>query len=340
MGDLLRLTRTELRRLRWRRAVLLLVAAAIVIPGLVWATSVWSTRPYSDAEIQRAREQALSQPGFERDVARCERHPHRYGADSAADCEEQMVTSWSGLYRQRLSVAREVRGNGPGVVVTVAVLMLLAGATFAGADWASGSMSNQLLFDPRRTAVWVAKAVAVGLGATVVALVSQLLYWAGIYLVAAQRGIDPPAALRDDVAWLIARGSFVVALAAVGGFALTMLFRSTVATLGLLFAVAVAGTFAVAVLPLGGNNERYMVHANVNAVVSGQHVYWREPPEECFDRRTGGPVRLDGESARAFDERCSGRQVLSVWGGLGYLAVPTLLGLGLSIGSFRRRDVP
>ena len=90
MGDLLRLTRTELRRLRWRRAVLLLVAAAIVIPGLVWATSVWSTRPYSDAEIQRAREQALSQPGFERDVARCERHPHRYGADSAADCEEQM----------------------------------------------------------------------------------------------------------------------------------------------------------------------------------------------------------------------------------------------------------
>ena len=340
MGSLLRLVRTELTRLRWRRAVLLLVAAAVVIPALVWATTVWNTRPYSEEDLRQAREQAMSQPGFERELIRCEKRPQRYGAESAAACEQLMISNWSGLYRPQLTIRNELGGTGPGVVTTVAVLLMLAGATFVGADWASGSMSNQLLFEPRRLAVWSAKAAAVGMGATVVGLVTQALFWLGIYLVSAQRGLDPPPALRDDVAWMIARGTFVIALAAVAGFALTMLFRSTVATLGLLFAVAVAGTFAVAVLPLGGQNERYMVHANVAAVVQGRYVFWSEPPQECYDARTGREQRFEGETRREFDHRCSGEQVVTVWDGLAYLAVPTLLGLGLSVLSFRRRDVP
>lgn len=251
-----------------------------------------------------------------------------------------MIRNWSGLYREPLSVRRELLGNAPGVITTVAVLLMLAGATFVGADWASGSMSNQLLFEPRRTAVWAAKATAVGLAGVAVGLVGQLVYWAGIYLVAAQRGIEPPPALRDDVAWMLARGTFVIALAAVAGLAMTMLFRSTVATLGILFAVAVAGTFVVAALPVGGDNERYMVHANVGAVIQGRYTYWTEPPDDCFDSRTGEQQRRDAETQRAFDVRCSGEQTISVWEGLRYLAVPTLLGLGLSIASFRRRDIP
>lgn len=340
MGSLLRLVRTELTRLRWRRAVLLLVAAAVVIPALVWVTTVWNTRPYSEEDIRQAREQAASQPGFERELTRCEKRPRRYGAESAAACEQLMISNWSGLYRPELTIRHELSGTGPGVVTTVAVLLLLAGATFVGADWASGSMSNQLLFEPRRAAVWSVKAAAVGLGATVVGLLTQALYWAGIYLVSAQRGLDPPSALLDDVAWMVARGTFVIALAAVAGFALTMLFRSTVATLGLLFAVSVAGTFAVAVLPLGGQNERYMVHANVAAVIQGRYTYWTEPPPECFDSRTGREQRAEGETRRQFDLRCSGQQMITVWDGLSYLALPALLVLGLSVVSFRRRDVP
>ena len=41
--------------------------------------------------------------------------------------------------------------------------MLLLGTTFAGHDWNTGSMSNQLLFEPRRERVWLAKALAVGM---------------------------------------------------------------------------------------------------------------------------------------------------------------------------------
>ncbi len=340
MGALLRLLRTELTRLRWRRAVLFLVAASFVIPALVWAGTVWSSRPYSEQEIAEARENVVSQPGFEREVQRCEKHPRRWGAQSAADCEELMFSNWGGLYRDQLRVSNELRGNMPGVVTTVAILLMLAGATFVGADWVSGSMSNQLLFEPRRIRVWLAKAAAVGLAAMLLAVIVQTLYWAGIYLVSGMRDITPPERLMDDVPWMTARSTFLIALAAVAGFALTMLFRSTVFTLGLLFVVAVAGTFIVAVLPLDGDNERYMVHTNVAAVVQGKASYWVEPPQDCWDNMTGEIRRLEGETDREFEERCSGERTVTVWDGLQYLSVPGVLGLGLSLLSFRRRDVP
>jgi len=340
MGALLRLLRTELTRLRWRRAVLLLVAASFVIPAFVFAGTVWNSRPYSDQEIADARASATSQPGFEREVQRCEKHPRRYGAEVAADCEELMISNWSSLYREPLRVRNELRGNMPGVITTVAILLMLSGATFVGADWASGSMSNQLLFEPRRIRVWLAKAAAVGLAATLLAVIVQTLYWAGIYLVSDLRDLTPPAALKDDVMWMTARGTFVIALAAVAGFAMTMLFRSTVFTLGLLFVVAVAGTFIVAVLPLGGQNDRYMIPTNVAAVIQGKVTYWVDPPADCWDNMTGRPNRQEGESRAEFDERCSSERTLTVWDGLRFLSVPTVLGLGLSLLSFRRRDVP
>ena len=55
--------------------------------------------------------------------------------------------------------------------------MVIAGCTFVGADWASGSMTNQLLFVPRRTRVWLAKAAAVTIwsGAFALVVISALL---------------------------------------------------------------------------------------------------------------------------------------------------------------------
>ncbi len=35
----------ELTRLRWRRAVLLLLVAVVVLPALLLATTAWNTRP-------------------------------------------------------------------------------------------------------------------------------------------------------------------------------------------------------------------------------------------------------------------------------------------------------
>lgn len=339
MRSLLRLLKVELTRLRWRRAVLVLIAASFLIPALVWATTVWNTRPYSQSEIDQARVTAQAQPGFQREVRGCERHPHRYGAQEAADCEELMISNWSGLYREQIDVRRELQGNGPGLVTTVAILGMLIGATFVGADWVSGSMSNHLLFEPRRGRVWLAKATAVGMAMAAVGLVVQSLYWLGIYLVANARDRAPRAALLDDVLWQIGRGTCLIVLAAVVGFAITMLFRSTVFTLGLLFVIAVAGTFIVAALPLGGQNERYMIHANTGAVIAGKYTYWAEPPADCYTDR-GRPDLADGETRAEWGKRCDETRTVTVWDGLTYLLVPSVLLLGLSVWTFRRRDVP
>ena len=46
-----RLVRVELTRLRWRRAVLLLLVLAVAIPAFIGVAQAWSTRPVSEGEI-------------------------------------------------------------------------------------------------------------------------------------------------------------------------------------------------------------------------------------------------------------------------------------------------
>ena len=95
-------------------------------------------------------------------------------------CEEMLLprAEWF-ISRQPLDPSQLVRDLGTAVPMILSVLLLLAGATFVGADWNSGSMSNQLLFESRRTRVWAAKAGALALVAAVTGLVVQVLLLAG-----------------------------------------------------------------------------------------------------------------------------------------------------------------
>lgn len=330
---MIRLVTTELTRLRWRRAVLVLVAAAVVLPVLIGLGVAWSTRPYSEDEIASARQQARSQPGFEQEVKTCEERPRRMGVASADRCEAEVLSWYSGIYRDPLDLAQQRTESAVGVAAVVLGLMVLAGTTFAGADWASGSMSNQLLFEPRRLRVWLAKAIAVGLLATLLAAVVMTLYWAGLHLVAASRDIDAPDGFTGEVAWMVARTSVLTGLGAVAGYAVTMLVRSTVFTLGALFAVSTLSTFLIAAIPFGADKERWMPPVNVLAVIMGRVTYYREPPLECA---TGDPTTWDA----SMQEMCNSQVVVSVWDGLVYLLVPLVLVVALSLWSFRRRDVP
>ena len=95
--------------------------------------------------MHRAARAVRRRPPGRRPRAQCEefdRSPSRSGSPTSA--------SWT------WSDERE-QGSGLAVVVVVSLLLVLAGTTFAGHDWNSGSMSNQLLFEPRRARVWVAK---------------------------------------------------------------------------------------------------------------------------------------------------------------------------------------
>ncbi|MBS2938030.1 hypothetical protein KDN32_09780 [Nocardioides sp. J2M5] len=328
------LVRTEITRLRWRRAVLVLLAAAVVVPLLIAAGTAWSTRPYSDAEVAQATELARSQPGFDREVRRCEKHPRRTGVADAADCEAQITEWWSGLYRKPLDLRDQLRESSIGAASVLLALVVLMGTTFAGADWASGSMSNQLLFEPRRLRVWLAKGTAVGLVATLLSAVVMTLYWLVLAGVAASRDIAPPPGVTGEIAWQVARSTFLAAVGAGAGYALTMLSRSTVFTLGVVFAVSAAGTGLVAALPLGDEKERWFPPTNLLAVLQGRATYYRPPPAECS---------LPGADPAAWDaamrQMCNGTGFVTLWQGLAYVLVPVVLVVVLSVWSFRRRDV-
>ncbi|RYC07165.1 hypothetical protein [Nocardioides zhouii] len=332
---MIRLVRTELTRLRWRRSVVVLVAAAIIVPLLILVGTVWETRAYSDAEVAQSRELARSQPGFEQEVRRCEKRPRRFGVPSAEACESQVTEWYSGLYRRPLDLREELRESSIGAASVVLALVVLAGTTFAGADWASGSMSNQLLFEPRRLRVWLAKAIAIGLLAAVLTSVVMTLYWAGLHVAAGVRDIAVPDGLTGEAAWQVARCTFLAALGAVVGYALTMLSRSTVFTLGAIFAVSAAGSLLVAALPLGPGKERWFPANNLLAVMQGRATYYREPPSECF-----GPSADPSTWDAAMRTMCQGQASLSVWQGLAFVLVPAVAVVAASIWSFGRRDVP
>ena len=79
-----RLLMVELTRLRWRRAVLLLLAAAVVIPVVIGIGTVWDTRPPTAED--RARVDAMvaeerEQPYVQEELERCIEQPDEYGVD-------------------------------------------------------------------------------------------------------------------------------------------------------------------------------------------------------------------------------------------------------------------
>ncbi len=331
----MRLLGVELTRLRWRRACLVLMVASVLVPALIWAGTVWGTRPYSDDEVRRATEQAQAQPGFDQEVRSCERKPEQYlapdqlpvadEADASEQCRALITQWWTGLYREPLALERELEGSGIGIAIVMAGLMMLLGATFVGADWASGSMSNQLLFEPRRLRVYAAKAGAVAVAGLLLGLAVGALWWAALAGMAGARDLPVPDGVIGEVGWQVVRGAVLVAGAGLAGLATTMLFRSTVATLGILFAVVVAGTFLIAVLPFE-SPERWMPHLNVVAWIADGTVYYSDDAQTCVDDGTGMV--------------CSGERVLSAGAAAAYLLSILGVVVAASMATFTRRDIP
>ncbi len=284
----MRLIGVELLRLRSRRAVLFLLVIAVALPAVFLATTAWNTRPVSGAEqerIERLVERESQQPYIQRELRRCVEKPRRYGVgvnnpDVTAACEQRVLprAEWFSE-RSPLDLGRELSGSGLGVVVVLTLLLMLAGTTFAGHDWHSGSMSNQVLFEPRRVRIWLAKGGAVLVTSLVVAAVVLTAFWSGLWLVAESRDIVTPERVIDTITGRVLRGAPLVAAAALGAYALTMFFRSTVATLGVLFAIAILTPLLIAV---AGIELRWMPQLNFLAVLNDGTFYYDEDlAEKC-----------------------------------------------------------
>lgn len=336
MSAFLRLLRVELSRLLHRRAVLVLVAVCVVLPAVIGVVRVFETAPSSDAEVAEAQRQLdaeLANGDFRDSVEQCVADPENFGGYPAGLSEEELEQrctedykprlEWY-LYQPQLDLAEE-RDEGSGIVITVllGLALMLVGTTFTGHDWASGSVSNQLLFEPRRSRVWAAKAVVVTAAGALIGAVVLSSYWLGLNAVAASRDLPAGGALLLDCLQAGWRGAGVVGGAAFAGFALTMLFRSTVATLGVLFGIALLGG---TLLGIFGFEGRWNPAMNVLAVVADGTTYYVEVPCEGHDDMGGG--------------YCSEERRLSFGQGAAYLGT-TVGAAGLaSLLWFRRRDVP
>ncbi|MGD9962109.1 hypothetical protein [Nocardioides sp.] len=325
----MRLLGVELTRLRWRRAVVVLLAACVLVPAVIFAGLAWNTRPFSDADIAEAQVQVdrdTQDPYYARELKRCVNHPENYGYDPAdpeleSQCQAAVMPSIDNyLYRPQLNVAEERENSGVAVITILVGLVMLIGTTFAGNDWASGSMSNQLLFEPRRIRVWLAKAAAVFLTGLVVSAAVLAAYWGAVALLASSRDLTTSAHTWELLRNSSLRGALLVALAALGGYALTMLFRSTVATLGSLFAFTVGGSLLIVGI-IGPGAEKWLLPTNFLAVLNNGVSYYSD-----------AACGVNGEGS------CQAH--LSLTHGAVYLGILLVAAVVLSLWSYRRRDIP
>jgi ABC-2 type transport system permease protein len=323
----MRLVRVELSRFFSRRAVALLLVAAALLAALVAGTTIWNTRPVGADGLARAQAQAAQmadQPRYANEIETCQEDPKQYfGPEgTAADCKQQLTPSAEDfLSRRALSLAEQRDEGGLGLLVIVTALMVIVGATFAGADWATGSMSNQLLFEPRRLRVWTSKAVAATLGCLLVSVVVVSGFWVALYLVAESRGIPTAGGTLRGIGWMSGRGVLLATAAGLGGYALTMLLRSTVATIAVLFAYAAGGEALLALAPME-RSGLWSASNNVFAWIrNGVRVY-------------------DGSIVCAPGQACDQQLTVSLAHGAAYLGVLLVVTLMASAFTFRRRDIP
>lgn len=316
----------ELDRFRSRRAIVLMLLGGIVLSAVLVGTVLWDTRPVTASERAEAQSQvatAAADPRLQREQEQCEQQPEDLfgpGA-SAEDCAGLSPRVEDFYPRSALQLDRVAENRGAVQIVMVTLLLVLCGATFAGGDWHTGSIADQLLFRPRRGQVWLAKAGAVSIAAAVAAAVLVGGFWLALLLAARARGIDVPAGMQNDVWWTAARGVALASGGALGGYALTMLLGSTVATLAVLFGYAVGGEALLLTLAFD-RVSRFSLAQNVLA--------WVGDGKRVVDRDVTCLPGLAG---------CEKSYLLGMGHGAAYLGVLLGVTVVLSWAWFRRREV-
>lgn len=320
-----RLLRAEASRLLGRRTVALLLLLAALLVAVVAARLIWDTRPPSASEIATARAQAqlgTTAGGTAAEFQACRQDPVGYlgPGSTGADCRHAFAPAARDyLPRHALNIPRLLDNDGARVTLLVVALLVICAATYAGADWRTGSIRTQLLHVPRRWRLWLAKAVVV---VVVCALACAILigaFWVALFVAADHRGLDTGSLVSTTV-WHVLRAVALAAGAGLGSYALTMLFRSSLATLALLFAYVAGGEVLVNLVPVPGA-ARWTANANLFGWLADGYFY--------VDPAVGCRAFSDCDATRSLDH------VQAAW----FLLVLLVVAVAVSVLAFRRRDV-
>ncbi len=318
------LIRVELVRLASRRTTWALFAVSVALTAVLAGSAAFATRSATPTEQATAEQLRATQAQLaEAERRECLRDPTAFfGPDAVgAECEEIRPTVERFLARPALDLGAEVDNRGLVLAVLLTGLALLLGALVTGADWSGRLVGHQLLHEPRRGRLWVSKAGAVVVAATVTAIVSMALFWGALQVVATARGITTAGTVWGQVLDSSMRGIVLVAATALGAFALTMLLRSTAAPLVLVLGYAVVTEGLTASLPFDRMGR------------------WSLPPTVLAWLRDGIQVPDAGLCSGVAPARCQAWYEIGASHAAAYLGTLLVLAVATSVLSFRWRDV-
>lgn len=259
------LYKTELRRLvkrrftRWMALVALLVLVAIAL-GTALSNTKIGPEQLAAAERMAEENYRESLAHHQEFIEECKRSKESGRSDFSEDCEaypppsrEDFLVEWY------LPPTFDFRNEfGEYILAFAAILAVIAfvlGASFVGAEWASGGMMNLLLWRPQRLRVLLAKAAALLTGVTGFTVVAALAWTAAFWVIAKYRGISVgmTSGAWKSFALTELRGLLLVLVAGLVGFALASVGRHTAMALGAALGVVVVGQFGLGMVLMMAN---------------------------------------------------------------------------------------
>ncbi|SED75010.1 ABC transporter permease subunit [Ruania alba] len=323
------LLRTELRRIRLRLLVWVLLIAGLLASLAIVLTSWAAAQPITDdqrAVAEEAYQQELAdwEENGEEMVAQCledqERESERDGEDYDFGCDQmEPQPEWYLPYEATLAehVAFTVR---PFSILVLGSVGLAIGTTAVAAEFASGAMGTLLTFQPRRLRVYASKVGAVALLALLLSLLLTGILAVGTWGAFELRGVE--ATVSSALFWSAVRTLAVLPLAAVAGAVLGFLLRSTAVVLAVVagYVIAVEAILVSAVRAL----TPWSVRGNLMSWLQYGSSYWVLTCEQ----------RPDGAIACEEVER----SISFAWSA-GYLAVLAVLLVAVGALVFRQRDI-
>lgn len=277
----MRLLGVELRRLRARLAIVIVMVIGLGATLLLGLAAYSSATPMTDEQVAEAqRYYEMDRENWEQDgeqmIADCleaqEADREASGDDTLDYMCDDMEPKLENYLWEPPGFAEFASQAMPQALLLVSLVTLLVGVTFVAAEFATGSIGTWLTFVPQRGRVFASKTAAAAVAGAVYGLV-----W-GAVLVGVMAGAY--ALAGSDVAISARLVHSVLKIGALGiavtliGTALAFVLRHTAAALGVAIGYLIAiDTILLQFIKGGG---RWSLTTNMSAWVTGSASYYQE----------------------------------------------------------------